>query len=142
MWYSGEAAPIHRIELPPVRHDTAAARERVLVLLASRNGARWLRQQLASILTQEGVEVRVAVRDDGSTDTTLRELAAFTAGQRVRLSPLSAPAGSAAQNFLALIAEHPADEFDYVAFSDQDDIWRSDKLARACRMLSTEGSAG
>jgi rhamnosyltransferase len=121
---------------------TAGARFRVLILLASRNGARWIRQQLASILAQEDVEVRVAIRDDASRDTTLLEIAAFTPDDRVRLAPVSAPTGSAAQNFLALILENPADEFEYVAFSDQDDIWHPDKLARACRMLSAERSAG
>jgi rhamnosyltransferase len=36
----------------------------------------------------------------------------------------------------------PADEFDFVALSDQDDIWRHDRLARACRKLSETQSAG
>lgn len=120
----------------------APPRFRVLVLLASRDGARWIRQQLETVLAQEDVEVRIVVRDDGSTDATLLEIAAFSADERVRLSCPSDAAGSAAQNFLTLILENPAEGFDYVAFSDQDDIWRRDKLARACRMLSGERSAG
>lgn len=120
----------------------APARFRVLVLLASRDGARWIRQQLETVLAQAEVEVRIVVRDDGSTDTTLLEIAGFSADGRVSLSGSSGGAGSAAQNFLTLILENPADGFDYVAFSDQDDIWRPDKLARACRMLSGERSAG
>lgn len=120
----------------------APPRSRVLVLLASRDGARWIRQQLETVLAQEDVEVRIVVRDDGSTDTTLLEIAAFSPDGRVCLSCSSDGGGSAAQNFLTLILENPAEGFDYVAFSDQDDIWRPDKLARACRMLSGERSAG
>jgi rhamnosyltransferase len=117
-------------------------RPRVLILLAAYNGEKWIRQQLESILAQEGVELTVAIRDDGSSDGTLEEIARFSADDRVQLSPHSDRAGSAAQNFLALIVDHAAEDFDFVAFSDQDDIWHRNKLIRACRALSEGGFVG
>lgn len=109
---------------------------KVLVLLACYNGARWIGQQLESILGQRGVDLRVVVRDDGSSDATMTEIARFRGDGRIDLRADRHPTGSAAQNFLALIRDNPADEFDFVAFADQDDSWYPDKLATACRMLT------
>src|SRR6185437_2343672 len=98
----------------------AGPKPRVLVLLAARNGAPWIREQLESILAQENVELRLAVRDDASTDLTLKELEGFADNPRVSILPGPAPTGSAAGNFLALIHDNPADAMDFVAFADQD----------------------
>ena len=43
---------------------------KVLVLLATCNGEKYLRQQLDSIYAQEDVEVSIFATDDGSTDNT------------------------------------------------------------------------
>lgn len=47
---------------------------KVMVLLSSYNGEKYIREQLDSILTQQGVEVTLLVRDDGSRDATPRIL--------------------------------------------------------------------
>ena len=44
--------------------------------------------------------------------------------------------GGAAQNFFRLLHDVNLSEFDYVSFSDQDDIWLPNKLLRAHQMLS------
>lgn len=111
-------------------------------MLASCNGARWIRKQLDSILNQQDADVRVMVRDDCSTDATLEEIAHFKGCGRVRYCPSQHRAGSAARNFFALIESTPGEEFDFIAFADQDDIWRSDRLARACRLLRAGRSVG
>ncbi len=108
---------------------------RVLVLLAAHNGARWIREQLDSILQQTGVRAEVLVSEDGSTDATREQLSTIAESNRVRLISPESPTGSAAQNFFYLIRSTAADGFDFVAFSDQDDVWHTDKLGRACRAL-------
>jgi rhamnosyltransferase len=115
---------------------------KVLVLLASFNGAKWIREQLQSILAQSGTEVAITVGDDGSTDATLALIAPFQHDGRVRLLQHSLPSGSAGQNFLALIRQHPADGFDFVAFADQDDVWYARKLSMACEKLVADAAAG
>jgi rhamnosyltransferase len=120
----------------------AARRPRVLVLLASRNGEKWITEQIRSILEQRSVDVEIAVRDDASTDQTRSRIASFAGNAPVRLTCCEAPTGSAAQNYFALIRENPADSFDFVALSDQDDTWRADKLSRACGRLSGVSEAG
>jgi rhamnosyltransferase len=114
----------------------------ILVLLATYNGSRWIREQMESILAQQGVNIEIAVRDDASTDRTRWELARFAQDERVRTVTASAPSGSAARNFLALIRENPASAFDFVAFADQDDLWDPHKLHRACQMLASSGAVG
>jgi rhamnosyltransferase len=122
--------------------DSDAAQPRILILLASFNGARHIREQLESILAQINVQLHIVIRDDGSTDGTRMELARFADDARIKVSTADVPSGSAAQNFLKLIAENPAGSYDYIAFADQDDHWHPDKLARACQMLSSTGAAG
>jgi rhamnosyltransferase len=123
--------------------DTGAfARPRVLVLLAAFNGARWIAEQLQSILAQDQVECRVVVRDDGSKDATWAELAHLAHDERIQPVLAATPSGSAAQNFLALIRDNAATGFEFIAFSDQDDVWNPDKLRRACAALTKSAAAG
>ncbi len=129
------------LPLPPVAGRTDAARPRILVLMAAYNGSRWIREQLDSILRQKDVDLRIAIRDDSSTDDTRWELARFAEEERVEIVTLAGAGGSAARNFLTLIAESPAAGFDFVALADQDDLWHPDKLLKACQMLAATGAA-
>lgn len=140
---SSQAPPYHKPDCPgAAANSTEAARPRVLILLATYNGSRWIREQVESILAQEGVDLAIAVRDDASTDGTRWELARFEDDGRVRIVAAAAASGSAARNFLTLIRDNEAGAFDFVAFADQDDLWNPDKLNRACSMLAASGSAG
>jgi len=108
----------------------------VTVLLATYNGERFLEEQLASILDQRGVAVRVTALDDGSTDTTPALLAqAAAADPRITVLPVQGPSGSAAANFARLLLEAPFEDDALVAFADQDDVWMPDKLARHVDLL-------
>ena len=84
----------------------------------------------------------MAIRDDCSSDATVNEVGQLKEDDRVILTVSDVPAGSAAQNFLALIHDQSAKEFDFVAFADQDDIWYPDKLQRACLTLRRTGTPG
>ena len=46
--------------------------EKVAVIMSTYNGERFIREQIDSILAQEGVEPLLVIRDDGSTDGTTR----------------------------------------------------------------------
>lgn len=46
----------------------------VLVLMSTYNGEKYLQEQLNSLYNQQGVEVKILVRDDGSSDNTLKIL--------------------------------------------------------------------
>jgi hypothetical protein len=90
------------------------------------------------------------VSDDGSTDDTVELVNGFGAAEeeacvRLRLGPRARSVGSqdvvdereyATANFLSLVRDEQV-EGDYFAYSDQDDIWAPDKLARAVAWLSS-----
>ena len=105
----------------------------VLVLLATYNGTAWLQELLRSIVEQRGVHVSILASDDQSTDgtpTLLVEWAHRTGIGLELLRPSSQRLGAAA-NFLKLVREARFETVDAVALADQDDIWDSDRLARA-----------
>ena len=109
---------------------------RVAVLLAAYNGMSWIEEQLASILAQRNVCVSIFIRIDPSTDGT----EAWCAECAVRYSnvfvlPPSGPFGGAAPNFFRLIRDVDFSGFDYLSFSDQDDIWYPNKLEKAVAHL-------
>jgi rhamnosyltransferase len=124
--------------------STAATRQpKVLVLLAAYNGANWIGEQIESILRQSCVDVTLVVRDDGSTDSTASAVHRLTeVDARVRFEPAGIPSGAAAQNFFSLIRSNCSDDYDFVALSDQDDIWNDDKLCEAVEALGCTQSSG
>ena len=106
----------------------------VWVLMATFNGASYVTQQVDSILSQRGVDVHLLVSDDGSTDRTLPLLRRYAQNDvRVEVLPTRRGVAGVAGNFFWLMqcccADDRVKDTDFVAFSDQDDIWEADKLA-------------
>jgi len=111
---------------------------RVAVLLAAYNGMCWIEEQLSSILAQTKVSVSVFISIDPSTDGTEAWCAEYAVRYpNVFVLPPSGPFGGAAPNFFRLIRDVDFSAFDYLSFSDQDDIWYPDKLERAVAQLSS-----
>lgn len=112
------------------------------VLLTTFNGAAYLSQQIASLGKQEDVCVRVIQSDDGSTDGSIdiAVAAAHHCALEIRALAAHAPTGSAARNFFLLFKETDFSSCDFVALCDQDDIWPTNKLARACAELHRTGA--
>jgi glycosyltransferase involved in cell wall biosynthesis len=108
---------------------TPPAKPEVEVLLATYNGERFLREQIDSILAQDYVDLRVLARDDGSSDATVSILNEYAEKfpNRFRVMPPGPATGNPKDNFLLLMRASSAQ---YVCFSDQDDIWLSDKVSR------------
>jgi glycosyltransferase involved in cell wall biosynthesis len=106
-----------------------AASDLVVVLLATFNGARYLRQQLDSIAAQSHRNWQLVVADDGSCDDTLAIVQSFSEQHPDRVRIVRAgPVGSARENFFRLL--RVAGPAPYFAFCDQDDVWTVDKLER------------
>ena len=136
------------VRCPPI-HDCATVTSRsldsrrplVVVLMATYNGARWIDEQVATIVGQHDVDVRIMVCDDGSVDDTLERLEFMrSAGAPIAMHRTRTRGGSAGQNFIRLIAEASLEDCDFVALADQDDIWDRHKLKNATDALrSTSG---
>ncbi|MFV0293240.1 MAG: glycosyltransferase [Paracoccus sp. (in: a-proteobacteria)] len=114
---------------------------RVLIGLALYQGAEHIMAQLDSIAAQDYRDWRLIVSDDGSDDDGVKLVRQFAATQppgRVRI--VGGPRKGATRNFLSLIGHAKPGE--YLALSDQDDVWRPDKLSRALTALSKHQTAG
>jgi rhamnosyltransferase len=119
------------------------AMQRVLILMATYQGAPWVIEQIESILAQRGVEVCIDVADDRSADGTHELVVSTYLGDpRVRAFQWDAPSGTAGENFRRLIRRANVDGFDHVAFADQDDRWYPDKLSTAVQALRETGAQG
>jgi rhamnosyltransferase len=116
----------------------------ICVLMATYNGARFVADQVATILNQHDVDVMLHVRDDGSSDATVAIVEAQAQRDpRVRLvDPGGAPTGSAARNFLHMLLTVDLGEAEYIALADQDDLWLSHKLRHAVDQIRKAGAAG
>lgn len=118
----------------------------IAILLATYNGARWLPEQLDSLLAQQGVSLHVLVRDDGSTDGTPQLLTEYDLAHPGTFSILPqdglrlGPRGT----FAALL-EHALDHprrFNRFMFCDQDDVWFPQKAATLLAALEALPGSG
>ena len=126
-------------------------RARVTVLMSTYNGERFLREQLDSVLAQDGVDVRLMVRDDGSKDGTLEILEEYAAKYR-NIGITRGENMGFVRSFSALVRMALEDSFfspslegggeaDFYAFADQDDIWMAEKLKTATDALQNKDAA-
>lgn len=102
--------------------------------MATFNGARYIQEQLASILEGTRRPDEIVIADDGSTDeTTALARATFEAfspqGITLRVLEGAQQLGVTA-NFERAVLEC---EGDLIVLSDQDDVWHADRLEKAVR---------
>lgn len=105
---------------------------RILVLVSTYNGEKFLSQQLDSILAQQGVDVSILVRDDGSRDGTMEILEDYSS-RYPNVSFYQGDNVGPCMSFFDLLKY--ADGYDYYAFCDQDDVWDKEKLISAIDIL-------
>ena len=118
-----------------------AAGPSIAVCLAAHNGLAWLPEQIDSIFKQQNADLGLFVSVDASLDGTeqwLHDMARQY--ERLTILPPGRRFGGAAANFFRLLTEADFAGFDYVALSDQDDIWLSHKLARAVDVMRRCGT--
>lgn len=111
---------------------------KISILMCSKNGERYLREQICSIENQVGVISDIFISDDSSTDDTLKIVEDLgLSGENLNKGIY----GSAAKNFFNLIIEHKvSDDTQFIFLSDQDDIWLPNKCIRAIEMLQLNGA--
>lgn len=125
--------------------ERAGLMHSVAVLLATYNGAKYLGEQIESILHQNGVKPTLYVRDDGSCDETQAIVSSYVhafPGQVIRLADAPHRFGAACENFFSMLIELCDTQHDFFAFSDQDDIWLPNKLERAVDQMKVQNASG
>ena len=102
----------------------------IAILLGTYNGVRFVGEQLRSIQDQTVSSWTLLVRDDGSQDGTLEVVAeAARRDERIRFLRDTRGRLGAIGNFGELMRIAHAEGASYVFFSDQDDVWASNKIA-------------
>jgi rhamnosyltransferase len=99
--------------------------------MSTYNGEKYLDEQIKSLIVQEGVQVQILVRDDGSSDNTISKLKKWE--HKGILSWYAGENLKPARSFMDLIKKVP--KSDYYAFCDQDDVWDKDKLIWAVKKM-------
>ena len=104
----------------------------ISVCIATYNGERYIRQQIESIVCQLNVDDEIIVSDDGSTDGTL-EIVKGIGDKRIKI--IEGPGRkSPILNFECALK---ASKGDFIFLSDQDDVWKSDKVEICMKWLKT-----
>lgn len=114
-------------------------RKSIGVVLCTYNGEKYLRQQLESILAQTRPPEQILILDDCSSDRTVAIIKDFAkVDRRIRLLQNKTNLGFI-KNFEKGIA---LCEMDFIALSDQDDIWLPEKLECLAAELEANPGAG
>ncbi len=115
----------------------------ISVALCTRNGARFIEEQVRSILRQSQLPLEIVLSDDASSDTTVQQVqdlvhgfvaADATAIPTLRVLLNSSPLG-VVKNFEQATL---ACSGDLIALCDQDDRWSPERLATMARAFSDD----
>lgn len=106
----------------------------VAVIMSSYNGEMFIEEQIRSIFNQDNVEVKLFIRDDGSTDSTIEIIKNLQTSFPIELL-IGETNLKPAFSFLEALKHCPF-EAEYYSYADQDDIWFPQKLNSAYEKLS------
>ncbi len=97
---------------------------KIAILMAVYNGEKYITQQIDSIISQSFELWTLYIRDDGSSDDTLKIIAAYNDPRIIITQDFQGNLGTK-NSFLYLleIIDSP-----YYMFSDQDDVWLENKI--------------
>lgn len=108
---------------------------RISVALCTYNGARFVEEQVRSILQQTRVPDQLVVSDDASTDDTLAIIERTVAGAIELVVLRNEKALGYVANFEQAVR---ATDGDLVALCDQDDRWHPERIERAVALFETD----
>ena len=114
----------------------------ISVCMATYNGARFIKQQIDSILPQLSADDELIISDDGSTDGTLEIIASYEDERIKILHHQKNPAFAKikySRNFYC-VTENFENALkiangDYIFLSDQDDVWKENRVKRVLAEL-------
>ncbi len=109
---------------------------RISVALCTHNGARFVEQQVASILAQSRLPDQLVVSDDASTDDTIAIVERLVAPSPVELVVLR---NEVALGYVANFEQAlRATDGELVALSDQDDSWHPNRIEAAAAFFEAD----
>ena len=107
--------------------------KKVAILISTYNGEKYLKEQLDSLLNQTYKNIDIYIRDDNSKDTTIKIIQDYMKNKS-NIKLIKGKNLGFVRSFFELLKN--AEEADYYAYCDQDDVWMEDKIQRAVDSLS------
>ena len=102
---------------------------KIAILMATYNAGNFIIEQLDSIYDQTYNDFDLYIHDDGSTDDTISIIRQYQKKQdNIYLIEDGIKFHSASKNFFHLIKYIKKKEYEYICFSDQDDIWEKNHI--------------
>ncbi len=112
----------------------------VAILLAVYNGEKYLKEQIESVLNQSFKDIKIIIRDDGSTDNSIGIIDDFCNMYPDKIFSIKGtPTGNAKSNFARLL--ETCDD-DYIMFCDQDDVWLPNKVEKTLKVMKSVENGG
>ncbi len=109
---------------------------RVTIIIPCYNGKRYIGSAVKSVLDQTFNEFEIIVVDDGSSDGSIDAIAGFRSDPRLQLIVHEKNRGIAAARNTGIKNSRG----DYIAFLDQDDLWKADKLEKQINIFENDRS--
>lgn len=107
----------------------------VAICMSTYNGEKYLEEQLQSLFNQTYSNIKIYVRDDGSSDKTKEILQRYQ--DKITIVESKENLG-VVQSFMSLL--NYVEDADYYAFCDQDDVWLANKIEIAVEKLEESES--
>ena len=108
---------------------------KIVVLMSTYNGEKYLKEQLDSLIDQDVKPSKIFIRDDGSKDSTAEILEEYASNYNF-IEYYAGKNIGPAKSFFELI--NKCEGYDYYFLCDQDDYWQKDKISSAINMLEKE----
>lgn len=104
------------------------------ILLASYNGEKYIAEQIESILNQTYEDWSLYIKDDCSTDNTVKIINAYERiyKDKIKVIVSDKPSGSAKDNFFSMLQYSKSG---YIMTCDQDDVWIPEKIEITYRKM-------
>ena len=113
---------------------------KICVIMSTYNGEKYLKEQIDSILNQKDVALTLYISDDCSTDKTVEIIKEYQEKYNNIILHINEKNKNFTYNFLDSLFEFKDnEEYDYYAFSDQDDVWLDEKLITGIRKIESTG---
>lgn len=108
--------------------------EEVAILMSTYNGEQYLADQIRSIIDQDYTNWHLYIRDDGSQDKTCNIIRSFSSNNSniTFINDDRIVNMGVAKSFMSLLKNTDAD---FYMFSDQDDVWKKNKVSDTLRLM-------
>lgn len=107
---------------------------KVAILLATYNGEKYVEEQIESLMTQKGIETKLYIHDDLSTDNTMSIVEKMSSKYPNRITLINSTQNLGVVKSYQFLLDNV--EADFYFFSDQDDVWCEDKVIQEINILA------